>query len=144
LPGSGRNAPGRTQEGPPISKYVIAVAVVATLFFVGVAQATERSFDASVNVKWGFTVWGIKDSVSPALVFRLPDEYAGRDLTFRVCWVNTKRQKPCVSRTRTLRGTDSGGVIANIYLRPTFLPRWTTFTWFFEGQAVARIRARVK
>lgn len=109
-----------------------------------VAQAAERSFRASVGVNWGRTVWGIKDSVSPALVFSLPDEYSGRDLTFRVCWVNTKRQKACMSRTRTLRGTDSGGVIANVYLRPAFLPRWTTFTWFFEGQAVARLRARVK
>jgi hypothetical protein len=131
------------REVPPISKYVIAV-VATLLLFVGGAQGAERSFHASVGVNWGRTVWGIKDSVSPELVFSLPDHYAGRDLTFRLCWVNTKRQKACISRTRTLRGTDSGGVIKNVYLRPTFLPRWTTFTWSFEGQAVARLRARVK
>jgi hypothetical protein len=107
-------------------------------------ERVEGTFVASVGVHRGFTIWGIEDAVSPALEFSLPERYSGQAVRFRVCWKNIRRKTACVSRTRILFGTDTGAVIANIYLRPKYLPRWTTFAWFFEGERVARISAYVK
>jgi hypothetical protein len=114
-----------------------ACLAIASLAFVEVAQA-EESFVAGVSVD------PISQKVSPMLEFALPERYAGRDVRFHVCWVNVKRKTVCVARTRTLLGSDTSSVITNIRLSPTFLRRWTTFRWYFEGRQVTKDTFRVK
>jgi hypothetical protein len=116
---------------------VLAAVVGLALLCAALARA-EGTFVAGVDVD------PLSRTVHPTLEFSLPERYAGRDVRFRVCWVNRFRRTVCVSRTKSLLGTDTSSVIANIRLRPLPLRRWTTFRWSFEGRQVAKVTARVK
>jgi hypothetical protein len=125
-------------------KSAVVILTSVMLMAAGMAHAVEGTFIASVDVHRGLTIRGIRNPVSPALEFSLPERYQGQDVRFRVCWRNINRKTICVSKTRSLLGTDTSSVIANVYLSSKNMRRWTSFTWYFEGSQVARKTARVK